>query len=208
MSDHRASAEYRALMLGNALRKLYARHPHRERRGRRHERARRRAPPTPSSASPPAHESAALHATGRAMYTDDLAGRTAGVLTAWPVQSTSAHARVAVDVSGAYRVPGVVRVLTADDVPGEQRRGRQARRAALPDRGDVPRPRPGLGARRDARGRPTGRRRRDGRLRAASEPDHRDRGDRRRVVPGRDAHGRARRRRRARWAAPRSSSRA
>lgn len=28
MSDHRASAEYRALMLGNALRKLYARRPH------------------------------------------------------------------------------------------------------------------------------------------------------------------------------------
>lgn len=70
-----------------------------------------------------AHESAALHATGFAMYTDDLAGRTAGVLTAWPVQSTSAHAKVTVDVSGAYRVPGVVRVLTADDVPGENDAG-------------------------------------------------------------------------------------
>ncbi|MEV8368464.1 xanthine dehydrogenase molybdopterin binding subunit [Microbacterium sp. NPDC064584] len=65
-----------------------------------------------------AHESAALHATGLAMYTDDLAGRTAGVLTAWPVQSTSAHARVVLDVTGAHRVPGVVRVLTAADVPG------------------------------------------------------------------------------------------
>ena len=64
------------------------------------------------------HESATLHATGRAMYTDDLAALTAGVLTAWPVQSTSAHAKVTIDVSGAYRVPGVVRVLTADDVPG------------------------------------------------------------------------------------------
>lgn len=65
-----------------------------------------------------AHESAALHATGLAMYTDDLAGRTAGVLTAWPVQSTSAHARVVLDVTGVHRVPGVVRVLTAADVPG------------------------------------------------------------------------------------------
>ncbi|HEX5857977.1 MAG TPA: xanthine dehydrogenase molybdopterin binding subunit [Microbacterium sp.] len=65
-----------------------------------------------------AHESAMLHATGRAMYTDDLAAGTAGVLTAWPVQSTDAHAVVRIDVSGAYRVPGVVRVLTADDVPG------------------------------------------------------------------------------------------
>lgn len=65
-----------------------------------------------------AHESAALHVTGAAMYTDDLAAHTAGVLTAWPVQSTNAHAKVTVDVSGAYEVPGVVRVLTADDVPG------------------------------------------------------------------------------------------
>lgn len=65
-----------------------------------------------------AHESAALHATGAAMYTDDLAVQTAGALTAWPVQSTEAHARVSVDVAPAYEVPGVVRVLTAADVPG------------------------------------------------------------------------------------------
>ncbi|WP_139416566.1 xanthine dehydrogenase molybdopterin binding subunit [Agromyces laixinhei] len=65
-----------------------------------------------------AHESAALHVTGAAMYTDDLAAKTAGVLTAWPVQSTEAHASVSVDVSPAYEVPGVVRVLTAGDVPG------------------------------------------------------------------------------------------
>ncbi|SIN68677.1 xanthine dehydrogenase molybdopterin binding subunit [Agromyces cerinus] len=64
------------------------------------------------------HESAALHVTGAAMYTDDLAAQTAGVLTAWPVQSTEAHARVRVDVSPAYEVAGVVRVLTAADVPG------------------------------------------------------------------------------------------
>lgn len=70
-----------------------------------------------------AHESAALHVTGRAMYTDDLAVETMGVLTAWPVQSTHVHARVALDVSGALRVPGVVRVLTADDVPGRNDAG-------------------------------------------------------------------------------------
>ncbi len=64
------------------------------------------------------HESAALHVTGAAMYTDDLAARDHGVLTAWPVQSTNAHARVAVDIAPAYEVPGVVRVLTAADVPG------------------------------------------------------------------------------------------
>lgn len=65
-----------------------------------------------------AHESAALHVTGAAMYTDDVAAQTAGVLTAWPVQSTNAHAKVSVDVAPAYEVPGVVRVLTAADVPG------------------------------------------------------------------------------------------
>lgn len=64
------------------------------------------------------HESAALHVTGAAVYTDDVAARTHGVLTAWPVQSASAHAVVTVDVAPAYEVPGVVRVLTADDVPG------------------------------------------------------------------------------------------
>jgi xanthine dehydrogenase large subunit len=75
-------------------------------------------PADPAVGVATAHESARLHATGRAMYTDDLAALTAGVLTAWPVQSTHAHARVRLDVQGAARVPGVVRVLTADDVPG------------------------------------------------------------------------------------------
>ncbi len=66
-----------------------------------------------------AHESAALHVTGTALYTDDLVGRLSGVLHAWPVQSPHAHARVtALRTEPALAVPGVVRVLTADDVPG------------------------------------------------------------------------------------------
>ncbi len=64
------------------------------------------------------HESAALHVTGAAVYTDDLAARRGGVLTAWPVQSEHAHALVTVDARDALDVPGVVRVLTAADVPG------------------------------------------------------------------------------------------
>ncbi|MDN5900118.1 MAG: xanthine dehydrogenase molybdopterin binding subunit, partial [Brachybacterium sp.] len=65
------------------------------------------------------HESAAEHVTGAAMYTDDLVGRTAGVLHAWPVQAVHAHARVlSMATAGALEVPGVVRVLTAEDVPG------------------------------------------------------------------------------------------
>ena len=75
-------------------------------------------PGEPVVGRPTPHESAALHATGHAVYTDDLAARARGVLTAWPVQSEQAHARVTLDVAPALDVPGVVRVLTAADVPG------------------------------------------------------------------------------------------
>lgn len=65
------------------------------------------------------HESAALHVTGHALYTDDTTPRTKDVLHAWPVQAPHAHARVlALRTGPALAVPGVVRVLTADDVPG------------------------------------------------------------------------------------------
>ena len=65
------------------------------------------------------HEAAALHVTGAALYTDDLVGRTASCLHAYPVQAPHAHATVtALRVEPAYAVPGVVRVLTAADVPG------------------------------------------------------------------------------------------
>ncbi|MGO2541650.1 xanthine dehydrogenase molybdopterin binding subunit [Specibacter sp. AOP5-B1-6] len=65
------------------------------------------------------HESSRLHVTGQALYTDDLAQRTSDALTAWPVQSPHAHALIrSMDTSAALAVPGVVRVLTAADVPG------------------------------------------------------------------------------------------
>lgn len=76
-------------------------------------------PAAPAVGLPIAHESAALHVTGHAMYTDDVAARSGATLTAWPVQATCAHARVTgMDVSAALAVPGVVRVLTQADVPG------------------------------------------------------------------------------------------
>jgi len=75
-------------------------------------------PANPVVGTPVAHESAALHSTGTAVYTDDLAARRGDVLTAWPVQSEHAHALVTLDVREALDVPGVVRVLTAADVPG------------------------------------------------------------------------------------------
>ncbi len=80
------------------------------------------------------HESAALHVTGQALYTDDLVGRTHGVLHAWPVQAQHAHARIVeLDVSGALAVPGVVRVLTAADVPGVNDAGVKHDEPLFPD---------------------------------------------------------------------------
>src|SRR5699024_12710657 len=65
------------------------------------------------------HESAFGHVTGSALYTDDLVGRLTGVLHAYPVQSTVAHARLhSLDVEGAYRVPRAVRDITAAALPG------------------------------------------------------------------------------------------
>ena len=76
-------------------------------------------PENPVVGIPLPHESAALHVTGEALYTDDLVGRTAGALHAWPVQAPHAHAMVTgLRPEPAYDVPGVVRVLTAADVPG------------------------------------------------------------------------------------------
>ena len=51
-------------------------------------------PQNPVVGEPVPHEAAALHVTGRALYTDDLAPRTKDVLHAWPVQSPHTHARI------------------------------------------------------------------------------------------------------------------
>ncbi len=70
------------------------------------------------------HESAEGHVTGGALYTDDLVTRYPGCLHAWPVQVL--HARATVDamrVEPALAVPGVVTVLTAADVIGENNTG-------------------------------------------------------------------------------------
>ena len=84
--------------------------------------------------SPIPHESAALHVTGLALYTDDLVARTKDCLHAWPVQATVAKARITgLDVSAAYDVPGVVRVLTADDVPGVNDAGVKHDEPLFPD---------------------------------------------------------------------------
>ena len=118
------------------------------------------------------------------------------VLHAHPVCSPHAHARVTrLDPSPALAVDGVVRVLTADDVPGVNDAGVKHDEPLFPDEvmfvghavcwvlGET------LEA---ARLGAAGRR---GRLRAAAGDRRADRGDRRRELPGRPARRRAGRRR-------------
>ncbi|WP_424980481.1 xanthine dehydrogenase molybdopterin binding subunit [Leisingera sp. S232] len=64
------------------------------------------------------HDSAIKHVTGRAEYTDDIA-EPYGTLHAYLGVSTVAHANIkGIDLSAVRAAPGVVDVLTADDIPG------------------------------------------------------------------------------------------
>ncbi|MFD5100248.1 xanthine dehydrogenase molybdopterin binding subunit [Streptomyces albidochromogenes] len=80
------------------------------------------------------HESATLHVTGTALYTDDLVHRTKDVLHAYPVQVMKAHGRItALRTDAALAVPGVVRVLTGADVPGVNDAGMKHDEPLFPD---------------------------------------------------------------------------
>jgi xanthine dehydrogenase large subunit len=70
-------------------------------------------------ASAVAHDSAARHVSGTAIYVDDIP-ELPGTLHLYVAMSTRAHAQlVSLDVSAVRNAPGVVAVLTADDIPGE-----------------------------------------------------------------------------------------
>ncbi|MGO4462061.1 xanthine dehydrogenase molybdopterin binding subunit [Streptomyces sp. M-16] len=80
------------------------------------------------------HESATLHVTGTALYTDDLVHRTKDVLHAYPVQVMKTHGRItALRTEPALAVPGVVRVLTEADVPGVNDAGIKHDEPLFPD---------------------------------------------------------------------------
>jgi len=65
-----------------------------------------------------AHDSAHKHVSGEAVYVDDIP-EPPGTLQLYAAQSARAHAGIVkLDVSGVRSAPGVVAVLTADDVPG------------------------------------------------------------------------------------------
>ncbi|MHA7632726.1 xanthine dehydrogenase molybdopterin binding subunit [Corallococcus sp. M7] len=117
LTDLRGSAEYRRGLVVSLLEKFAsgARSPVLDGRPT-------FAPGAPSATSDAGrelrHESALGHVTGSAQYVDDLAQRRP-MLTVWPVLSPHAHARILRrDASAALKVPGVVKVLLAEDIPG------------------------------------------------------------------------------------------
>lgn len=64
------------------------------------------------------HDSAEKHATGRAEYCDDI-GEPQGTLHAYLGASTVAHGNIkSMDLAAVLAAPGVVGVLTAEDIPG------------------------------------------------------------------------------------------
>src|SRR5690606_27512902 len=61
--------------------------------------------------------------TGRALYVDDTALRRP-MLDVWPVMAPHARAKILRrDASAARKAPGVVAVLLAEDIPGENNTG-------------------------------------------------------------------------------------
>ena len=73
--------------------------------------------------APVAHESAIQHVRGTAQYTDDIR-EPVGTLHAAIGMSAIARGRiVSIDFALVRAAPGVVAVLTADDVPGDNNYG-------------------------------------------------------------------------------------
>ena len=68
--------------------------------------------------SPIPHDSAELHVSGEAIYTDDVV-EPKGLLHLAVGMSSKAHARIrSIDLSAVRAAPGVIDVMIADDIPG------------------------------------------------------------------------------------------
>jgi xanthine dehydrogenase large subunit len=75
--------------------------------------------PAGGAGAPIPHDSAHLHVSGEALYTDDIP-EVRGTLHAAIGLSERAHARIkSLDLTKVRAAPGVVAVLTAKDVPGK-----------------------------------------------------------------------------------------
>ncbi len=72
---------------------------------------------------PVPHDSSRLHASGEALYTDDLP-EPRGTLHVAVGMSAKAHARIlSIDLDAVRAAPGVIDVVTAGDIPGENNCG-------------------------------------------------------------------------------------
>jgi xanthine dehydrogenase large subunit len=72
---------------------------------------------------PIAHDSGHLHVTGEATYTDDIL-EPKNLLHLAVGMSRKPHARIGkMDLGAVWQAPGVVRVITADDIPGTNNYG-------------------------------------------------------------------------------------
>jgi xanthine dehydrogenase large subunit len=77
--------------------------------------------PRTTVAEPLPHDSAAKHVSGRADYIDDIV-EPAGLLHAYLALSQRAHAEIAsMDLEAVRGAPGVVGIVTHDDITGENR---------------------------------------------------------------------------------------
>ena len=131
ISDWRASADYRMLGAQNLLRRFFretsGEGPHQLDYTAVEDReaavaAYHEPLPEPGETfvyNPLAHDSAVKHVTGEAVYVDDIR-EPAGLLHVYFGTSDCAHGRITrMDLSAVEALPGVVAVLTADDIPGE-----------------------------------------------------------------------------------------
>jgi xanthine dehydrogenase molybdopterin binding subunit/xanthine dehydrogenase small subunit len=117
ISDARGSAAYRRGLIVSLLEKFFD-----EAQSRAQDLPLGYQGGAPNQTPPPSfaltHESALGHTTGSAVYVDDQAQRRP-MLELWPVCSPHARARILRrDATEARRMPGVVAVLMAEDIPG------------------------------------------------------------------------------------------
>lgn len=69
---------------------------------------------------PLAHESARLHVTGSAQYTDDIPEIHGGLHGSFGLSQRACADIVSMDLSAVESAPGVVAVITLDDIPGKK----------------------------------------------------------------------------------------
>jgi len=118
ISDVRGSAAYRSGLIVSLLEKFYSDSAAADTSQHKSNSEICQSGLTSAAAKSTPHESGHKHATGEALYTDDVAAPK-NLLEVWPVCSPHARAKILKrDVSVAGQMPGIAAVLLAEDVPG------------------------------------------------------------------------------------------